>query len=921
MKFSDLATDAYPAEEPQAVSDRAQEDHSWDMSDDDSKEYKFVYAAGELEVSPAHDHQELAGHAGVEDDHRGPMAVGYVHVEGTDALWEVNSNVSLKALHRVLMEYTKHVGWHWGGMTGLDGDPISDDFAPKKSMHYKIEDGHLFLSRKGSFQKVAGSAVGGTGQIVKQGQNVTVYGAKGDDLTPFDEWATDEGLNLRYAEYPGGGDMSDHMVNHSPADGEDAETFNNSDMKDPDSNVFGENEDEREPSGLWRCPHCKRLFPNWGEYLIHRREEDPPGDQPTDGKFPDNDMGATFPTHFTEQMPHIMPISRNVWNVYQYGDKIGSLTISGENKLLRLDGYCQPAIVKLARISAQAPQDALSDPIPFVFDIEKDHISVGQPGTKTSDVPGEFTPGGIVEGDYEPGGKVMIRTQTNMPYSVRHMVELWYYTHPHFEVKSVYLQDNDGQMTKVANSQDLGGYISAMVASDPTAHTAAQALMKAGGHVHAVGGAVRDAVMGKEPKDIDLMVTGLPGNKVNDILDALPGRVDLTGKDFGVFRYRHFGNEVEIALPRRERSTGSGHKDFDVQADHKMTPEEDLQRRDFTANAMAVDLGNGRLIDPFGGAQDVGSRTLRALTESSLSEDPLRVVRALVAHSRHGLDPTDVTRAQMGASAGSLAHLPSERIQAELDKLMASKNPANGIRLAHETGVLGHILPEVDSAFDFDQRNPHHSHDLGSHLLHTLDGVTSQHADPDLRLAALMHDIGKPNSQWIDDDGVGHYYQHADGRGADHETLGSKMAIQRMNELRYPKDRTARVAHLIDSHMFPAFSSPKGARKFLNRVGDEHADDLLKLRQADMYGKGTDEYQNSKTPVTQMQNLVEGVRTAGEPTTQSNLAINGNDLIEMGVPAGPEIGEVLRNLTALVVSDPSQNNRDTLLQHAQGMIQ
>ena len=200
----------------------------------------------------------------------------------------------------------------------------------------------------------------------------------------------------------------------------------------------------------------------------------------------------------------------------------------------------------------------------------------------------------MIEGVYEPCGKVIVKTLTNMPYSVRHVIDLWYYQHPELSVTSVYLQDNGGKEQKLAaGDKNVGGYISTLVASDPTARQAAKALESEGAKVFAVGGAVRDAMLGKEPKDIDLMVSGKTPAEVQAILSLLPGHVNLTGKDFGVFRYQNDRSEVEIALPRREKSTGEGHKDFNVQADPHMTPQEDLWRRDFTANAMAVNLGNG----------------------------------------------------------------------------------------------------------------------------------------------------------------------------------------------------------------------------------------------------------------------------------------------------------------------------------------
>jgi hypothetical protein len=145
------------------------------------------------------------------------------------------------------------------------------------------------------------------------------------------------------------------------------------------------------------------------------------------------------------------------------------------------------------------------------------------------------------------------------------------------------------------------------------------------------------------------------------------------------------------------------------------------------------------------------------------------------------------------------------------------------------------------------------------------------------------------------------------------------MAEQRLRHMKWPVSRTKRISDLIRHHMFPAFSSSKGARKFLNRVGD-HADDLMVLRHADQYGKGTDEYQDTKTPVDHMKNMVEGVRAAGSPTALSGLAINGNDLIAAGVPRGPMMGQILNSLMGQVVENPELNSREALLGLVQGQL-
>jgi tRNA nucleotidyltransferase (CCA-adding enzyme) len=213
----------------------------------------------------------------------------------------------------------------------------------------------------------------------------------------------------------------------------------------------------------------------------------------------------------------------------------------------------------------------------------------------------------------------------------------------------------------------------------------------------------------------------------------------------------------------------------------------------------------------------------------------------------------------------------------------------------------------------------HHNYTLGEHLVNVLENTASQSNDPDLRLAALLHDVGKPASRWDDPEtGISHYYRGREGQGDDHNAIGAKMAEERLRELRWPVARIKRISHIIDHHMFPAFSSSKGARKFLHRVGDEHADDLLTLRWADQHGKGqTPEELAARTSVDSQRGLVEQARSVQAPTSQSALAINGNDVIALGIKAGPAVGQILRRLTDDVVEDPSLNQPDLLKQRAQ----
>lgn len=453
--------------------------------------------------------------------------------------------------------------------------------------------------------------------------------------------------------------------------------------------------------------------------------------------------------------------------------------------------------------------------------------------------------------------------------------------------------------------------------NEPAAHSAYQALRDTGGKVYIVGGAVRDTLLGKAPKDIDLMVTGLEKDQIKAALKTLPGHATFAGKNFGVYHYHEDGGTVEIAMPRTETSTGEGHKDFDVNPSASLSVEEDLGRRDFTANALAFDVDSGTLIDPHNGSQDIKEGKLRLISPQSFEDDPLRIVRAIVAYSKHGLKPDEYTLDQMTQNANKIKHLPAERVQQELDKLFSGSDPAGAVLTAYQTGILQYILPEVDNAMGFDQHNRHHDLPVGEHCLAALQHMAQISNDPDKRLAALLHDIGKPQSYWTDPAGAGHFYKHDDvADSVDHADLGADMANETLKRLRYPNDRRARIVNLVQHHMFPYPADETGVRKLLNRVGGEDtARDLLDIRESDASGKvdgGISE--RDKEHMDNFRAMLDSVTSQQQGTSVKDLAINGKDLIGLGIKPGPTMGEILNDLLTEVIEEPSLNTRDTLIQ-------
>lgn len=929
--------------------------------------------SGQLHVSPIHSHDELRSHSGTPEDSTGPIAAGTVSVRGRRATWSAASNIALGGLKRVLEDYGKTVGWQWDGLTDPNGGLISDDFGARKSMWFRWNPQQEELGISERPLRDASGLIEITGKTARAIELETSL----RQVAALKEWAQDFGYRL--AEVPGGGNMMDKMKNWESLGDRD---FGN---PEADPEHLDEHEPEGEfdcPECGEHLPDFKAYqlhmhghhvlteepvqdghFPGVGtedEVLPLRKRNVKPTAMPLASFHEASDVGA-FKLHArswdfdndeskifyggylggkmvgyavvreSEPEAEVMMVYTSVpgkgvgqtlmEKIQQQYPRLYSHAGTDEGqRLMERTGFVNTDHQLYRYAAGEEPKDMIQAPIPFIYDVQQDHITTGHPGMRTSDIMGHFTPAGIVEGYYEPGGKIVINTTTNMPYTVRHMLQLWYWMHPQMQITGVDLELQHGETQKLA-SADVGTYLRQLAATEPTVWNAYQALRKAGGKVYVVGGAVRDALLQHEPRDLDLMVAGLPPEEVNSVLHGLPGGVDLTGKRFGVYRYHNGGSEVEIALPRTDVYEESRRGKGQITVDHNLPVEHDLKRRDFTANSMAVDLDDGQLIDPYGGARDIDGHILRSTHDEAFREDPTRLIRALTAHSRFGLIPDEKTRQEMSASASALDFESPDALRSQLEKLMSSANPAGAMRLAQETGVLRHMFPELANNYDYDQNNPHHQYSLGDHSLHVLDNVSRVSTDPDLRLAGLLHDIGKPASAWVNPDtGSTHYYPgvvNGSPVGADHAAVGADMASNRLRQtFGWPVNRTERVNGLIGQHMFDNFSTPKGARKFLAKTGDL-ADDLLTLRAADQEGKGSPSEGVAKTPVDQMRSLVGEARQQGAPTDLSKLAINGSDLLALGIKPGPIMGQILQHLMQMVVEEPKLNNPTNLKQLAQ----
>jgi len=362
---------------------------------------------------------------------------------------------------------------------------------------------------------------------------------------------------------------------------------------------------------------------------------------------------------------------------------------------------------------------------------------------------------------------------------------------------------------------------------------------------------------------------------------------------------------VDVALPRRERSTGVGHRDFDVQSGPEIPLEDDLLRRDFRMNAIARALPLGELVDPYGGEADIRAKRIDLLTEKAFEEDPLRMLRAAQFSARFGYRLTQRTRDSAVAAAGLVRTVSPERIADELLKLFThAPKPSAGLEVLRGTGVLQHVWPELLQGLGMEQ-NEWHAYDVYRHNLETCDATPA--GDALLRIASLLHDVGKARTK----DGP-HFYRH--------ESVGAEMARDMLLRLRFPNDFVHAVEQLVQQHMYSADPelSDAAIRRFIRRIGPERLRAQFALRAADIAGSGLPKRDDSNE---RFQARVWAEVERRPPFSVKDLAIDGADviaaMIERGVaPAGfrgdARVGEALRALFEQVTEQPGRNEPQTL---------
>ena len=420
-------------------------------------------------------------------------------------------------------------------------------------------------------------------------------------------------------------------------------------------------------------------------------------------------------------------------------------------------------------------------------------------------------------------------------------------------------------------------------------------LEEAGFETWVVGGCVRDHLMGNVPHDYDCCTAAEPEQMQALFADR---QLVLAGLKHGTVGVVTEAGVVEITTFRTEGGyLDSRHPDW---VKFVRDVKEDLARRDFTVNAMAYSPRRG-LCDPFGGQADLKNGLLRAVGDPVLRfrEDALRILRGLRFAARFGFEIEEATRTAMHTEIAGLDTLARERVLTELEGFLLA---ATARDILDGAELLCRIIPELAPQLGFDQKNPHHEHDI---FTHTAMVVERAPKEPILRMAALLHDLGKVDTFFLDEKGVGHFYGHAG--------LGAKMAEDILRRLKCSNALRDEVTWLIAHHMDRFPCEEKSARRCLSKHGLPRMERLTRLQMADFGGKVDD------GDLDEWLRLLREVDAREGALTLKTLAVKGKDLIGLGIAPGKQVGELLNRLLSMVLAGELPNQREALLEYLRKM--
>jgi len=424
-----------------------------------------------------------------------------------------------------------------------------------------------------------------------------------------------------------------------------------------------------------------------------------------------------------------------------------------------------------------------------------------------------------------------------------------------------------------------------------------QTIEQAGFEAYAVGGCVRDSILGREPDDWDITTNAKP----EQIKQLFRHTVD-TGIQHGTVTVLIQKESYEVTTYRIDGEYEDSRHPKEVNFTSLLS--EDLRRRDFTINAMAYNEERG-IVDLFGGREDLRKGIIRCVgnPRERFAEDALRIMRAVRFSAQLGYEIEENTRQAICELAHTLERISVERIQVELVKLLVSGHPEYILQM-YELGLTKVFLPEFDILMDTPQNNQHHCYTVGMHTIKVLERVKPQKIT---RLTALLHDIGKPAARKTDSEGIDHF--------AEHPNLGSEMARKILKRLRFDNDTIQKVSLLVLYHDYgnAVSATPAFTRKLIHKVQLENFPILLDIKRADVLAQSELNQRAKLEKVKSLQRYYEEVLEQGMCTRLKELAVTGTDLIKEGMKPGQEIGKVLEKMLEVVLENPDMNEKETLM--------
>lgn len=427
-------------------------------------------------------------------------------------------------------------------------------------------------------------------------------------------------------------------------------------------------------------------------------------------------------------------------------------------------------------------------------------------------------------------------------------------------------------------------------------------LETAGYEAYAVGGCVRDSLLNREPDDWDITTSARP----QQVKEVFPRTID-TGIQHGTVTVMMGKEGFEVTTYRIDGEYEDSRHPKEVIFTANLI--EDLKRRDFTINAFAYNHRSG-IVDAFDGMADLENGIIRCVGEAKerFTEDALRMMRAVRFSAQLGYDIEEKTKEAIVELAPNLKNISAERIQVELVKLLQSPHP-DYLRVAYELGMTKIIMPEFDKAMETPQNNPHHMYNVGEHLLHTLLEVRP---DRSLRIAALLHDIAKPDTETKDYEGISHFHGHAE--------MGEEKAAAILRRLKFDNDTINKVKKYVKFHDYKIETTPRAVRRALNKIGKEYFKEILELKKADMLAQNSYQREEKEENLRQVTVLYEEILQKEECVSLKELAVTGKDIIELGVPQGKQLGAVLQRLLDEVLEEPQHNTKEYLEEKVRQMV-